>query len=220
MKLKTEQLNNVHYTLGNLGADTTDKSFSKCLCHFGIKNHPKWTDPGVSCSLQHFVSLQRLALSNQGPLLTPVLTGSPVTVSGCDTAAASSASAQGLSERCPYVRPNYFLSWPLEQGHTCYATVPSTQSDPSQRELISFLHKPLSWSHRLFRQSATPSRWDNDSPIAVVKTLISIPLRSFKLSANIHQLQIGVKLKRRPAGERPRQAGPSSAATADVDEAF
>lgn len=56
--------------------------------------------------------------------------------------------------------------------------------------------------------------------IAGVKMLISIPLRSFNPSAGIHQPQIGVKLKRRLAGERPRQAGPSIAAAADVDEGF
>lgn len=69
-------------------------------------------------------------------------------------------------------------------------------------------------------QFAALSRWENDFPLAGGKMLISIPLRSFNLSANIHQLQIGVKLKRRLAGERPRQAGLSIAAAADVDEGF
>jgi len=65
-----------------------------------------------------------------------------------------------------------------------------------------------------------PDERVNDFPLAGLNMLISILPRGFKLSANIHQLQIGVKLKRRLAGERPRQAGASTAAAADVDEGF
>lgn len=117
---------------------------------------------------------------------------------------------------CPHVRPNYFLLTPARR---------SLQSNPHdhispQRDLISFLHKLLSWSERLFMWLVVLFRWDNDFTGAGVNTLVSVSPRSFKLSANIHQLQIGVKLKRRPAGERPRQAGRSAAAVADVDERF
>lgn len=148
------------------------------------------------------------------------MTASPVTINSSDMACPFTATAEGFSNAAHMWGLITFSAGPLQQGRTCYATVPSTQSDFSQRELISFLHKPLSWSDCLFTQFATLSRWENDFPLAGLKTLISIPLRSFKLSANIHQLQIGVKLKRRPAGERPRQAGPSIAAAADVDEGF
>lgn len=175
--------------------------------------------------IEQFVFMCRLSLRNQEPLFP-----TDIDSRTCDSKRLWHSSSfhclrwKGFCNGAHTRGLITFSAGPLQQGHTCYATVPSTQSDFSQKgaNLVPsqaiILISPGVCCFYAICNSVQMREWL--SFVAGVKLLIGIPLRSFNLSANIHQPQIGAKLNRRLTGEMPRQADPSIAVAADVDEGF
>lgn len=148
------------------------------------------------------------------------MTALPVTINSSDMACPFTATAEGYRNAAHMRGLITFL--PPHQSPPCNkVTLVMPLSHPHnqishKRELISFLHKPLSWSDQAFyticnavqmREWLSFSRGvggrkgdEGDAPSASHWEVSNCQPTST-------QLQIGVKLKRRPAGERPRQAG-------------
>lgn len=144
---------------------------------------------------------------NHDPPLSPASVS--VTINRPDVAFPFAANAEGSKNSVHMWSLITFSAGPCHKVALVMPPSHPCNQIPHKRELISFLHKPLSWSGLAFRAICNAVQMREWLSLGGIEDAHQYPTVKFPtVSQKIHRLQIGVKVKRRPAGERPRQADP------------